>query len=184
MKKILMTTAAVLTLCGGTALAQMQGAPADQDQNLNRHMQSVPEKGQQQAGPQAEPIEKAVPQMQQGSRPMPSGEMREQQSQNVREERHEQQGGARITATKVLNGGEKERIHQTVIESGSAPRVENLNFSVRVGVAIPRTVRVVPVPQEIVAIYPQWNGFLYFVSGDEIIVVDPNSYAIVGVLEA
>lgn len=192
MKKILMASAAALTLFGGTAFAQMQGGAPDQDQT--RHTQSLPDKGQQQAEPQSQmvPGEGAGPQntntMQPDNRAAPRNGMREdrdmqeEHGQNAREERHE--GPARITPTKVLSGTEKERIQRTVIESGSAPRVENLSFSVRVGAPIPRSVHLVPVPEDIVTINPQWNGFLYFVSGDEIVVVDPNSFDVVGVLEA
>jgi hypothetical protein len=182
MKKTLLVTAAALSLWGAAAYAQTQGAPADQDQN--RHMQAVPQKGPAATPPglRGQSMQNAQPQ--QNARPMPMGGMREEQGQNVRQEHPGQGGAARITPTKVLNGSEKERLQQTVIESGSAPRIENLNFSVRVGAPIPRSIRLVPVPQEIIAIDPQWNGFLYFVAGDEIIVVDPNSYQVVGVLEA
>lgn len=104
-----------------------------------------------------------------------STEMREQGETGVK---------GHLTPTVTLPAQQKERIRTTVIESGRAPRVDHINFTLRVGAPIPRTIHVVQVPQEIVAIYPQWSGFLYFVSGDEIVVVDPNSYAVVGVLEA
>jgi hypothetical protein len=64
----------------------------------------------------------------------------------------------------------------------SGPRLTHVNFRVNVGVRIPRSVHVVAVPQEIIAIYPEWAGDLYFVYGDEIVVVAPDSFAIVGVL--
>jgi hypothetical protein len=50
-------------------------------------------------------------------------------------------------------------------------------------VVVPRTVRVAPLPVTIVEIEPEWRGYMYFVSGDEIIVVEPGSLRIVAVLD-
>lgn len=182
MKQILMASAAALTLFSGAALAQMGGA-ADQEQN--RQMQAAPDKDTQdthassQGGMRQDDQSRPAGEQQNDQRP-PMSDRREGQGETGREH----QAAAHIAPTKVLNGSEKVRIQREVIESSAAPRVDNLNFTIRVGVAIPRTVRVVPVPPEIVAINPGWNGFLYFVSGDEVVVVDPNSYSVVGVLEA
>jgi Protein of unknown function (DUF1236) len=53
-----------------------------------------------------------------------------------------------------------------------------------VGTAVPRAIRVVTVPEVIVEIHPAWRGFLYFVYEDEIVIVDPNTYKIVAVIDA
>jgi Protein of unknown function (DUF1236) len=53
-------------------------------------------------------------------------------------------------------------------------RATNVNFSVRVGTTVPTSVRVVAVPQVLVEIYPEYRGHMYFVVGDEIIIVDRN----------
>src|SRR4029077_20936876 len=73
------------------------------------------------------------------------------------------------------------KIRQTVL-TGSAPRVTNVNFDIKVGTVVPRTVRVAPLPVTIVEIEPQWRGYMYFVYNDEIIVVEPGSLRIVAVL--
>ena len=44
-----------------------------------------------------------------------------------------------------------------------AARAANVNFDIRVGVAVPRTVRVAPLPVTIVEIEPTWRGYMYFV---------------------
>jgi hypothetical protein len=80
-----------------------------------------------------------------------------------------------------LTTEQKTTIRKTVLTS-SAPRVTNVNFDIKVGVVIPRTVRVAPLPATIVEIEPEWRGYMYFVSGDEIIIVNPRSLAIVAVL--
>jgi hypothetical protein len=60
--------------------------------------------------------------------------------------------------------------------------VSNVNFSVRVGTAVPTSVRVVEVPDVIVEVHPEWRGFMYFVYNDEIIIVD-RGHKIVAVIE-
>ena len=50
--------------------------------------------------------------------------------------------------------------------------------------AVPRTVTLAPIPQDIVVIEPGWRGFEYFLVGDEIVVVDPATLEIVAVLPA
>ena len=63
-----------------------------------------------------------------------------------------------------------------------APRLNHVNFRIGVGTRVPRSVRVVALPPEIIEIEPQWADFSYFVYGNEIVVIDPASFAIVGVL--
>ena len=75
---------------------------------------------------------------------------------------------------------QRQRIRETVISSG--PRVTSVNFSVRVGTAVPRSVRVVAVPSVIVEIHPEWRSYLYFIYNDEIIIVDRN-HRIIAIIE-
>jgi hypothetical protein len=49
---------------------------------------------------------------------------------------------------------------------------------------VPRTVRAVTLPTTVVEVYPQWRGYLYFIVGDEIVVVAPDTMEIVAVLSA
>jgi hypothetical protein len=73
---------------------------------------------------------------------------------------------------------QRTRIRQTVIQGGNAPRVSNVNFSLRVGTVVPQTVRVVEVPTVLVEVHPAWRGHYYFVVGDQIIIVDRNHHII------
>ena len=50
----------------------------------------------------------------------------------------------------------------------------NNNASVRVGTTVTTSVRVVAVPPPLIKIHPEWRGHMYFVVGDQIIVVDRN----------
>lgn len=91
--------------------------------------------------------------------------------------------GATMTSKSVsLTTEQKTTIRSTVLTS-SAPRVTNVNFDVKVGVAVPRTVRIAPLPATIISIEPEWRGYMYFVYNDEIIVVEPRTLQIVAVLQ-
>ena len=82
-----------------------------------------------------------------------------------------------------LSEEQRTRIRQTVIDARGAPRVGHVDFDVRVGTRLPRgQIHLVRVPETLVQIDPDWEGFLYFVYADEIIVVDPNDMEIVAVL--
>jgi len=78
---------------------------------------------------------------------------------------------------------QRTHIRETVLVGGNVPRVNNINFAVNVGVAVPKSVHVATVPSVIVEYHPAWRGFLYFVYNDEIIIVDPRSHQIVAVLD-
>jgi hypothetical protein len=90
--------------------------------------------------------------------------------------------GAMTTSNVSLTSEQKTVIRSKVL-TGSAPRVTNVNFDIRVGTVVPRTVRVAPVPVTLVEIEPRWRGYMYFVYSDEIIIVEPRSLKIVAVLE-
>ncbi len=103
------------------------------------------------------------------------------QSQPQREQgQQDQQGAQQQGGGASLTAEQRTKIRQQVLVSG-APRVTNVNFSVSVGTVVPQHVRVVPVPDVIVEVHPQWRGFLYFVVEERIIIVDSN-HRIVAIL--
>jgi hypothetical protein len=73
---------------------------------------------------------------------------------------------------------------RTVIKEQNVKPVTNVNFSISVGTRVPRTVTFHPVPTQLVTIYPDWQGYEYFLVGDQIVVVNPRTLEIVAVLEA
>jgi hypothetical protein len=83
-----------------------------------------------------------------------------------------------------LSQAQRTQIRQTVIGGRDAPRVSHVDFDVRVGTVVPRdSIHIVPVPDSLVQIEPRWQGFLYFVYADEVVIVDPNDMTIVAVLD-
>jgi Protein of unknown function (DUF1236) len=91
------------------------------------------------------------------------------------------QGKGMASSNVSLTTEQKTTIRNTVINTG--PRATSVNFSVRVGIAVPRTVKFAPVPATIVEIQPAWRGYMYFVYEDEIIIVHPRTLKIVAVIE-
>jgi hypothetical protein len=58
----------------------------------------------------------------------------------------------------------------------------NVNITVNVGVAVPRTVELYAIPEEIIVIVPGYRRYRYFVVGDRICIVDPDTYEIVEII--
>jgi hypothetical protein len=82
-----------------------------------------------------------------------------------------------------LSEEQRTHIRQTLIDARGARRVSHVDFDVRVGTQIGRgRIHLIQVPDTLVQIDPEWEGFLYFVYEDEIVVVDPNDMEIVAVL--
>jgi hypothetical protein len=72
----------------------------------------------------------------------------------------------------------------TVIRSQHVAPVEHVNFSISVGTRVPRDVRFYPLPTEVVTIYPEWRGYEFILVGDQVVVIDPQTFEIVAVIEA
>jgi hypothetical protein len=82
-----------------------------------------------------------------------------------------------------LSEEQRRHIRQTLIDARGARRVGHVDFDVRVGTQIGRgRIHLIRVLDALVQIDPEWEGFLYFVYEDEIVVVDPNDMEIVAVL--
>jgi hypothetical protein len=102
----------------------------------------------------------------------------------------ETRGGSSTTAGRSggsssnvsLNTEQKTKIRQSVLTS-SAPRVSSVDFDVRVGTVVPRSVHIVTLPPVLVEINPQWRGYRYFVYNDEIVIIEPDTLRIVAVLD-
>jgi hypothetical protein len=116
------------------------------------------------------------------------------QGQMEQKERTTQQGtqqkqntagqGSQGSAKSVqLSTQQRTRI-QTTLKTQKVERVKNVDFDIRVGARMPRTVRFYPLPIEIVEIVPEYQGYDYVLVGDEILIIDPETLEIVAVLPA
>jgi hypothetical protein len=83
-----------------------------------------------------------------------------------------------------INEQQRSRIRDVIVARRDIPRVSNINVDLRVGSVVPRSVRFVSVPEEIVRIHPQFRRHRIVIVRDEIIIVDPVTFRIVAVLPA
>jgi peptidoglycan hydrolase-like protein with peptidoglycan-binding domain len=87
--------------------------------------------------------------------------------------------GTQITAQQQTT------IQQSVLSARNVPRVDNVNFDVHTGVAIPTSVHVVSVSEypSLIEFFPRYRDDSFFVVEDEIVIVD-HSHRIVDVIPA
>ncbi|WP_314947755.1 DUF1236 domain-containing protein [Bradyrhizobium cosmicum] len=86
-----------------------------------------------------------------------------------------------VNASVNINDQQRTRISQSVSRLNVQP-LTSVNFSLSVGTAVPRDVRLQPLPNEVVEVVPQYRGYNFVLVKDEIVIVEPSSYKIVAVL--
>lgn len=91
----------------------------------------------------------------------------------------EQKAGSQVNVN--VTTGQRTEIRNVIIENKVEP-VRPI-FSISVGTAVPRTVRLHRLPARVIEIVPQYRDYEYIALADErIIVIDPATYEIVYVL--
>jgi len=73
------------------------------------------------------------------------------------------------------------RIRET-IRGEKVEHLSNVQFSISVGEAVPRTVHLYRLPARIVDYAPQYQDYEYILVGDDILIVDPRTLRIVAVI--
>lgn len=74
---------------------------------------------------------------------------------------------------------------KTFVGRGNAPRFSgNVDFDVRIGTRIPRSVHFTALPEDIVRIVPEYRGYDYVLVRDEILIIDPQTLEIVAIIPA
>ena len=207
MSKSLLATIAAAGLVAGTIAVSAQGtqspgsgsAPAEKmDRGSPGEERGSPRQEDQKASPRREG-QKATPQ-QEGQKATPQREGQKATPEREGQKATPQQEGQKATpqregatqegrtggAGAELSTEQRTQVRQTILQSGNVPRVSRseVNINISVGTVVPRSVRLVSIPERIVTIRPAWRGFLYFVVDDEIIVVEPGSLKIVAVISA
>ncbi|MFK4726212.1 hypothetical protein ABIE89_007312 [Bradyrhizobium niftali] len=86
-----------------------------------------------------------------------------------------------VNASVNINDQQRTRISTSISHLNVQP-LNHVNFSLAVGTAVPRDVRLQPLPAEVVEIVPQYRGYNFVLVKDEIVIVEPSSYKIVAVL--
>ncbi len=83
---------------------------------------------------------------------------------------------------RVELSGEKRTQVTTVFAKYRTEARQNVNITVNVGVEVPRTVKLFPVPEDIVVLVPEYRRYRYIVVDDRVCIIDPDSFVIVDVI--
>jgi hypothetical protein len=71
----------------------------------------------------------------------------------------------------------------TAIKQEKIPATTNVNFNISVGTRVPSTVTFYPIPSRIIEIYPEWRGYQVILVNGRYVVVRPQTYEIVYIIE-
>jgi hypothetical protein len=110
------------------------------------------------------------------------GSKTEQNAQSPTTEQNRTTTGQGAAGSAKLTTEQRTKI-TSVIKEQKVERV-NLNVSVSIGTRIPTNVRLHPLPQQVIVIYPEWRGYEYILVGDQIVIINPRTHEIVAIVEA
>jgi outer membrane biosynthesis protein TonB len=91
--------------------------------------------------------------------------------------------GSKSGASTPLSTEQHARIRDT-LRGEKVKRLNNVQFSISVGEAVPRSVHFYRLPARIVRDVPQYRGYNYIMVGDDILILDPRTHRIVAVIPA
>jgi hypothetical protein len=89
---------------------------------------------------------------------------------------------ARASAPVKLSSEQRTKITTVIKEKHVQPA--RVNFDIRVGAAVPRSVHLTTLPPEVIEVYPAWRGYEFILVADEIVIIDPNTLHVVAVIPA
>lgn len=92
-----------------------------------------------------------------------------------------QSSSTNVNASVNINDQQRTRVTESITRLNVQP-VNNVNFSLSVGTAVPHDIRLQTLPSDVVEVVPQYRGYSFFVVRDEIVIVEPSTYKIVTVL--
>lgn len=79
--------------------------------------------------------------------------------------------------------GEKRSKAQSAFRSHRSDAVvKDVHIDLSIGIAVPRTVTLYAVPEDVIVIAPEYRRYKYFIYEDRVVIVDPVSLAIVDIL--
>lgn len=81
-----------------------------------------------------------------------------------------------------LSGEKRTKVQSAFRSHKSGAVVKDIDINIGVGVAVPRSVTLYAVPEDVVVIVPEYRRYKYFVYDDRVVIVDPDTFAIVDIL--
>ena len=96
-------------------------------------------------------------------------------------EHNEGRGPARVQGNVKMSTEHATRVSQSLLRDGHR---EHSNIKVRVGERVPEGVRYLPLPEDVVAIVPEYRGYDYFIDeNDEIVFISPQTHEVAGMID-
>ncbi|MEY9391870.1 hypothetical protein ABIF65_011535 [Bradyrhizobium japonicum] len=117
----------------------------------------------------------------QAQSPSGSGSTNTAQQPSNQQNTADRSSNTNVNASVNINDQQRTRISASISHQNVQP-LTSVNFSLSVGTAVPRDVRLQPLPAEVVEIVPQYRGYNFVLVKDEIVIVEPSTYKIVTVL--
>jgi Protein of unknown function (DUF1236) len=81
-----------------------------------------------------------------------------------------------------LSETQRTQIKSVVVKDRNVARVDHVDFSINVGVAVPRSVHIAVLPADVIEVVPEYRGFEYVIVGEQLLIIDPNTMMIVDIL--
>ncbi|CAO4137897.1 DUF1236 domain-containing protein [Methylorubrum extorquens] len=81
-----------------------------------------------------------------------------------------------------LDTAKRTEFRQSITSSGVS-RVTNVNFGLSVGTAVPRSVSLHPLPPAVLSLVPAYRSYRFIMVRDDIVIIDPDTYEIVDVIQ-
>jgi hypothetical protein len=106
---------------------------------------------------------------------------RRQASEPANERNASQRPQEMAQARTRLSSQDRERLHRAF--DFQRARVANARFDWHAGHRAPRSVHLLPIPVQVLAFFPYYRDYSYFVVDDNICIVDPSSYEVVDVID-
>jgi hypothetical protein len=94
----------------------------------------------------------------------------------------EGRGGEHPESLSKLSGEQRTKVQSSFRSHKSDAVINHLDVRINVGVALPRTVTLYAVPEDVVVIVPDYRRYRYFIYDDKVVIVDPDTYEIVDIL--
>ncbi|MEA2986495.1 MAG: hypothetical protein QOD94_2749 [Alphaproteobacteria bacterium] len=200
-KNTLLSTIAALTLFGATGIATAQSpggnaasappAAAAPKEEMSKPPAAKPGPSAQdsKSAPKQAQDSKSSPQQAQDSKSAPK--QAQDKPAAAKDKAATSPGGDKKASTTgaAPSGGaaapppEKQSQIASAIKQEKIKEVTNVNFNISIGARVPSTVQFYPIPTRIIEIYPEWRGYRVILVNGRYVIVRPNTYEIVYIIE-
>ena len=191
-----MMSAAAVALIAGAGFANAQGTGKDREQPSagSTVQQSAPSSERGNSAAEKSPSSGMKATQSEEKKGPPSGmkatQSEEKKSPSSGMKATQSQSGTSVQSQTTGQAGAAAKLSTeqrtqitTVIRDQHVAPVTNVNFSISVGTRVPRNVSFHTLPERVVVIYPEWRGFKFIIVREQILIIDPNTFEIVAILE-